>query len=144
MTDITLKPGKNSTEFIGKVILQAIIIVNLGLKFFKLPAIDLSPEETLAIAGGIEAVWMIFRQWNKRLELSSKTALIAGDKALTLESYKADMKLKELQMRHDHEMEKVKAINGMNPLLEKLAAAFDKAGDLHVAGKEQPNDPSKS
>lgn len=94
MTDITLKPGKNSTEFIGKVVLQLVIIANLGLKFFKLPALDISPEESIAIAGAIETVWMIFRQWNKRLELSSQT------------------KLMELKSTHEFEIAKLKLTNG--------------------------------
>ena len=101
MENVALKPGNQSTEFMGKLILQIIVIVNLILNAFKFPAFDVSPEVSLSIAGGIEGVWMIFRQWNKRLELTSKTALAVAEKGLTLESIKSNSQLELMKLQKE-------------------------------------------
>ena len=109
--DIKMKPGKQSTEFIGKVIIQLVIAVNMLLSILKLPALSISPEESLAAAGAIEALWLAFRQWNKRLELTSQTAITATDKAIELESIKSFSRIREMQTKHRLRMEEIKTIN---------------------------------
>jgi hypothetical protein len=127
MENVTLEPGRRSTEFTGKVILQIIIITNLFLNLFKLPSLDVSPEISLGIAGGIEAVWMIFRQWNKRLELSTQTAVAIAEKSIKMEGVKAAVKIREMQTEHAHKMEQMKLSKEPSHLeksMQELGKAF--------------------
>ena len=136
----TLKAGKNSTEFIGKVVLQFVIIINLGLRFFNLPSMDISPEGSVIIAGSIETVWIMFRQWNKRLELSSRTAVIVANGAKDIEKMRSDSKHTEMQSKHYHDMEKLK-ISGvpesMKDIMDQLKKGLETANEeLKSVSKE--------
>lgn len=151
----TLKPGKQSTEFIGKVILQIVIIVNAILNVFNLPSMAISPEVSLSIAGGIEAIWLIFRQWNKKRQLDAQTSIIAAQKVIELQATRSAGALREGQARHQQNLESTKfkasleeeamkksgIMGKMNELMETAEKELQKAAASLEEEKEkgQPN-----
>jgi hypothetical protein len=117
----SLEPGKKSTEFIGKVVIQILVILNAILHVLNKPSLAISPEVSVAIAGGIEAIWIVFRQWNKRLELTAQSAIMHAHKAIEMEATKSAARLRENQAMHQLNLEKLKFEN-------------------HLKKEEQPNE----
>lgn len=71
-----LKPGAQSTEFKGKVTVQAILglvaLVNVIRKQRGLEPFIVDAETALLIAVGLEALWTVLRQMNKGLEIRAQ------------------------------------------------------------------------
>jgi len=122
-TEISLKPGSQSTEFLGKVTLQVILVINIILQTCKLPAIEVSPEMSVAIAGGIEALWLMFRQFNKKKELEMKQAVATTEVSDGLK--KALGKASSLEASHIAMSTK---ISQNNQLMTDLKAELTKPG----------------
>ena len=56
------KPGKKSTEFWGKTILQLVLVINAMLDL----GIAVTPAESMQIAAALEAVYTLARGYAKR------------------------------------------------------------------------------
>lgn len=122
-TEIKLKPGKQSTEFYGKVVLQVVLFINMLLGIFKLPALDVSPEMTISIAGGIEALWLMFRQLNKNKELTIQQKVKNAESNEQLgEAIQAANGLQSVQMNLESQ---IKSISGQ---MEELKKELTKPG----------------
>jgi hypothetical protein len=106
-TEIKLKPGSQSTEFYGKVIIQVILLINVLLGMLKLPALTLiSPEMAISIAGGIEALWLMFRQINKNKELTIQQRVRDSESNEQLgEAINAANNLQSVQMAFQNQMD---------------------------------------
>ena len=122
-TEIKLKPGKQSTEFYGKVILQVILLINVVLGMFKLPALAISPEVAVSVAGGIEALWLVFRQFNKNKELTIQQKVREAESNEQLgEAIQAANNLQAVQMQFENNM------NNLSKKMEELKKELTKPG----------------
>jgi len=52
-----MKPGKQSTEFWGKCIIQGVLVMNMLFD----SKIDITPEVSIQIVAGIEAMYTLMR-----------------------------------------------------------------------------------
>lgn len=79
MTEPNLKPGNQSSEYRGKVtaqlLLAALALINTVLEAFGLAPVVIEPDTAALAAVGLEALWTVFRQTNKALEIRAQSAV---------------------------------------------------------------------
>lgn len=84
MTDNTdnlprLKPGNESTEYQGKITAQVVLgllaTANVVLEQIGREPVLMDAETAALIAIGLEALWTVFRQGNKALEIRTQGAV---------------------------------------------------------------------
>ena len=64
MAEGSVKPGYKTTEFWGKLVLQAIVVLNMFAP--EGSGREISPETGAAIVAGLEGLYGVIRAWVKR------------------------------------------------------------------------------
>lgn len=78
-----------STEFRGKLLLQAVVGLNAILEAVGLPAVPITPETSLLVAAGLEALYMSWRQLNKRAAVHGRVKIAEANARVRAAAAKA-------------------------------------------------------